>query len=203
MKIVKTDEEGLKYAASVIRGGGVAIYPTETVYGLGCAPSDPDATKRILQIKERADKPLPLICSSIEIVSRIVKFNATAEKLAEQFWPGPLMMILPNRIDYPIWVTHGKKTLGVRVPGDEVPRKLAQYSAGVLVSTSANKSGANPPLTAQEAINQVGKEVDVVVDGGLSPGKLPSTILDLSSNEMWILRSGPITGSQIMEALKT
>jgi len=203
MKIVKTDEKGLKYAASVIRGGGVAIYPTETVYGLGCAPSDPDPTKRILQIKERVDKPLPLICSSIEVARSIVKFNATAEKLAERFWPGPLMMILPNKIDYPIGVTHGKKTLGVRVPGNEVPRKLAQYSTGVLVSTSANKSGANPPLTAQEAINQVGKAVDVVVDGGPSLGKLPSTIVDLSSDEMLILRSGPVTRSQIMEALKT
>ena len=73
MKIVKPDEEGLKYAASLLRRGGIAIYPTETVYGLGCAPSDPDATKRILQIKERVDKPLPLICSSMDIVHKIGK----------------------------------------------------------------------------------------------------------------------------------
>jgi L-threonylcarbamoyladenylate synthase len=86
MKIVKADEEGLRYAASVMRGGGIAIYPTETVYGLGCAPSDPDATKRILQIKQRADKPLPLICSSMDIVNKIVEFNITAMKLAERFW---------------------------------------------------------------------------------------------------------------------
>ncbi len=202
MKIVKADEEGIKYAATVIRGGGVAIYPTETVYGLGCAPSDPDATKRILQLKQRADKPLPLICASLDMAHRIVRFNATAERLAEQFWPGPLMLILPNRVDYPIWVTMGKKTLGVRVPGSETSRKLAELSGGVLVSTSANKSGANPPLTIKEAINQIGEEVDVVVDGGPSSGQLPSTILDLSGSEMWIVRSGPITGSMIMEALK-
>ena len=78
MKIVKADEEGIQYAAKIIREGGVAIYPTETVYGLGCAPSDPDATKRILQIKQRADKPLPLVCSSIEVARRIVEFNSTA-----------------------------------------------------------------------------------------------------------------------------
>ena len=190
MKIVKADDDGIKYTASVIRSGGVAIYPTETVYGLGCVPSDPDATKRILQLKQRADKPLPLICSSLEMAHKIVKFNATADKLAERFWPGPLMLILPNRIDYPIWVTMGKKTLGVRVSGSEVSRMLAELSAGVIVSTSANKSGDSPPLTAQEAINQVGEDVDVVVDGGLSQGQLPSTILDLSGS-----------GSMIMSAL--
>ena len=203
MKIVKADEEGIQYAATVIREGGVAIYPTETVYGLGCAPSDPDATKRILQIKQRADKPLPLICSSIEVARKIVQFNTTAEKLAEKFWPGPLMLVLPKKMDYPIYVTLGKKTLGIRVPGSEVSRRLARLSAGVIVSTSANKSGGNPPLTAQEAINQIGKEVDVVVDGGPCLGKLPSTVLDLSGSEMWIVRSGPITGNMIMEALKS
>ena len=203
MKIVKADEEGIKYAASVIRSGGVAIYPTETVYGLGCAPSDPDATKRILQIKQRADSPLPLICSSIEIARMIVQFNPTAEKLAERFWPGPLMLVLPKKLDYPIWVTRGKNTLGIRVPGSEVSRRLAEYSAGVIVSTSANKSGANPPITVQEAINQIGKEVDVVIDGGPSQGQLPSTILDLSGSEMWIVRSGPITGKMITDALRS
>ena len=203
MKIVKADEQGIQYAATVIRKGGVAIYPTETVYGLGCAPSDPDATKRILQIKQRADKPLPLISSSLEIARKIVQFNATAEKLAEKFWPGPLMMVLPKKMDYPIYVTFGKKTLGIRVPGSETSRRLAQLSAGVIVSTSANKSGANPPLTAQEAINQIGGEVDVVVDVGPCLGQLPSTVLDLSGSEMWIVRSGPITGNMIMEALKS
>jgi len=202
MKIVKADEEGLQYAGSALRKGGIAIYPTETVYGLGCVPNDPDATKKILQIKERADKPLPLICSSMEIAKRIVKFNPTAEKLAEKFWPGPLMMILPNKIDYPIWVTHGKKTLGVRVPGSDISRKLAELSGGVLVSTSANKSGANPPLNAEEAMNQLSHGIDVVVDGGPSLGQLPSTIIDLSSTEIWIERSGPITSTMIMEALR-
>ncbi len=203
MKIVKADRQGIQYAAQVIRDGGVVIYPTETVYGLGCAPNDPDATKRILQIKQRADKPLPLICSSIEVARRIVEFNATAEKLAARFWPGPLMLVLPNRIDYPIYVNLGKKSLGVRVPGSEVSRELASLCAGVIVSTSANKSGANPPLTAKEAINQIGNKVDVVVDGGPAPGQLPSTVLDLSGSEMWIVRSGPITGDMIMEALRS
>ena len=203
MKIVKADEEGLNYAGKVIRGGGIAIYPTETVYGIGCAPSDPDATLKILQINQRADKALPLICSSIEVAKKIVQFNATAEKLAAKFWPGPLTLILPKKIDYPIWVTMGKDTLAIRVPGSEVARKLAELSAGVIVSTSANMSGANSPTSMQDAIDQVGKGVDIVVDGGPSSGQPPSTVLDLSGSEMWIVRSGPITGKMIMDALES
>ncbi len=202
MKIVKADEEGLRFAAETMRNRGVVIYPTETVYGLGCIPSDPDATKRICEIKGRAENPLPLVCGDIEMARRVVQFNATAEKLAEAFWPGPLMFVLPSKVVYPMWVTHGKKTLGLRVPGAEVPRKLAQLAGGVIVSTSANISGEPPATTAKEAISQTGFKVDVVVDGGPSPGGKPSTIIDLSGKEMWILRSGPISGSQIMETLK-
>jgi L-threonylcarbamoyladenylate synthase len=203
MKIVKPNTAGLEAAAKIIRDGGVAIYPTETVYGIGCVPHDADSTKRILQIKERADKPLPLICSTTEMVRKIVQMNPTAEKLAKKFWPGPLMLVLPKKIDYPVYVTFGKKTLGVRVPGSEISRKLTELSGGVLVSTSANKSGQEPALTAQEAIKKLGGKVDVVIDGGPSSGQVPSTVLDLSGTEMWIARSGPITGTMIMDALKS
>ena len=185
-----------------MRNGGVVIYPTETVYGIGCLPSDPDAAKRICEIKGRAENPLPLICNDIEMARKIGQFNLSAEKLAKAFWPGPLMFILPSKIVYPMWVSHGKKTIGLRVPGSEVSRKLAELSGGVLVSTSANKSGEPPATTAKEALSQTGFKVDLVLDGGPSPGGQSSTILDLSGKEMWILRSGPITGTQIMEALK-
>jgi len=202
MKIIKADEEGIKIAAETMRNGGVVIYPTETVYGIGCIPSDPDASKRICEIKGRAENPLPLVCSDVEMARKVVQFNVTAEKLAEAFWPGPLMFILPSKVVYPMWVTHGKNTLGLRVPGAEVTRKLAELAGGVIVSTSANKSGEPPATTAKEAFSKTGFKVDLVLDGGPSPGGEPSTILDLSGKEMWILRSGPITGSQIMATLK-
>ena len=202
MKIVKADEEGLRLAAATMKNGGVVIYPTETVYGMGCIPSDPDAAKKICKIKGRAVNPLPLVCSDIEMARKVVQFNATAEKLAEAFWPGPLMFILPSKVVYPMWVAHGKKTLGLRVPGNEASRKLAQLAGGVIVSTSANISGEPPATTAKEALSQTRFKVDLVVDGGPSPGGKPSTIIDLSGKEMWILRSGPISGSQIMETLK-
>ncbi len=202
MKVVKPDEKGLKEAAATMLAGGVVVYPTETFYGLGCLPSDPDASRRVCKIKGRADKALPLICGSVEAARRVVEFNAAAELLARRFWPGPLTLVLPSRMNYPMWVTHGKKTLAVRVSSNEVARRLASMSAGVIVSTSANKTGEEPPRTAKEAADQIGREVDVVVDGGMTPGGKPSTILDLTSDELWILRSGPVTGRQIREALR-
>jgi L-threonylcarbamoyladenylate synthase len=201
MKVLPSTEENIEKAATRIRTGGVVIYPTETVYGLGCAPQINDAAMRICEIKGRADKPLPLACSSLPVARKVVEFNPAAERLANRFWPGPLMLVLPAIIEYGMYVTHGAKTLGVRIPDHEVSRSLARQCGGVIVSTSANKAGETPPNTAQGAIQQIGKEVDIVLDGGPTPGRLPSTVLDLSGEQLWVLRSGPITGAHIKEAL--
>jgi len=201
MEIVEASEENIGKAAVIIGLGGVVIYPTDTVYGLGCDPANVDATRRVCEIKGRADKPLPLACSDVEAAKRIVEFNPIAEKLAERFWPGPLTMVLPARVDYPIWVTHGARTLGVRVPGHPVARKLAKLSGGVIVTTSANKSGEPPPKTALEAAEQIGEEVDLILDAGPAPLKQPSTVLDLSGEELWIIRPGPIKAEDIRKAL--
>ena len=201
MKILEATDEAIREAAVIIRNGGVVIYPTETVYGLGCAPQIPEATKRLCLIKGRADKPLPLVCSDKEAARRIVEFNPAAERLAREFWPGPLMLVLPARVEYSIWVTHGAKTLGLRVPGHDVSRRLAELSGGVIVSTSANRSGEEPHTSALGAAEQLGDEVDLVLDGGTTPVAEPSTVLDLSGEQAWILRKGPVTAEQIKKAL--
>jgi L-threonylcarbamoyladenylate synthase len=201
MSIQPATDEAIRRAAARIIAGGVVIYPTETVYGLGCDPADPDASKRICELKERADKPLPLICADMDAARKVVEFNPSAERLAERFWPGPLMLVLPSRVKYPMWVTHGAKTLGVRVSPHPVASKLAKLCGGIIVSTSANKSGQEPPRTAQEALNQFTKKVDMVLDDGPSPLSQSSTVIDLSSDEVWILRKGPVTADQIKEVL--
>jgi len=111
------------------------------------------------------------------------------------------MLVLPARVEYSIWITHGASTLGVRVPDHSVARSLAKLSGGVIVSTSANKSGEPPPSTAREAFNKLRTEIDLVLDGGPSPLTQPSTVLDMSGEQAWILRSGPITAEQLKEAL--
>ncbi len=201
MSIKPTTDEAIMMAAAIVKAGGVVIYPTETVYGLGCDPADPDASRRVCELKERADKPLPLICADIDAARKVVEFNPLAEKLVERFWPGPLMLVLPSRVKYPMWVTHGAKTLGVRVSPHPVASKLAKLCGGVIVSTSANKSGQEPPRTAQEALNQFTKKIDMVLDDGPSPLSLSSTVVELSTDEVWILRQGPVTAEQVREVL--
>ena len=203
MKTLPSTEENIKKAASLINDGRVIVYPTETVYGLGCLPSDPDAAKRICELKGRADKPLPLICSSTEAARRIVDMTPAAEKLASTFWPGPLTIVLPAKVKYSTWVTHGAKTLGVRVTSHHVASMLAKLSGGVIVSTSANKSGEESCKTAEEVEKVFGSKVDLILDDGPSLGNQSSTVLEMSGEDPWILRSGPITGEQILKVLRS
>jgi len=184
------------------REGGVVVYPTETVYGIGCLPSDPDATQRICEIKQRADKPLPLICADVEAARRIVEMTPEAEKLAAKFWPGPLTLVLKSKVKYGMWVTHGASTLGVRVSPHTVAQKLAKAAGGVIVSTSANVSGDPPAQSAEEARRIFDGKVDIILDGGPSQVSESSTVVDLSSEEIWLLRKGPVTGEEIMAALR-
>jgi L-threonylcarbamoyladenylate synthase len=201
MKTLPATEKNIKKAAMVIKLGGVVIYPTETVYGFGCAPMIPEAAKRICLAKGRANKPLPLACSDTEAARHIVEFNSAAIRLAERFWPGPLMLVLPAKVEYSVWVTHGAKTLGVRVPDHRVSLDLAKLSGGVIVSTSANISGEEPAITASEAFEQLGDKVDLILDDGPSSGTEPSTVVDLRGVNPWILRKGPITAYEIKEVL--
>lgn len=202
MKVLPATEENIEKAAAVVKKGGVVVYPTETVYGIGCAPYNAEAAERVCYVKGRADKPLPLACADVKDARGIVEFNPAAERLAERFWPGPLMFVLPARIEYSVWVTHGAKTLGVRVPDHDVARRLAELSDGIIVSTSANRTGEPPATTAEEAADQIGEGVDLILDGGPARSQPPSTVLDLSGEQLWILRAGPITGEQIKDALK-
>jgi L-threonylcarbamoyladenylate synthase len=156
MKVLPATEENIEKAAAIIKKGGVVVYPTETVYGIGCAPYNAEAAERVCYVKGRADKPLPLACADADDARGIVEFNPAAERLAERFWPGPLMLVLPARIEYSVWVTHGAKTLGVRVPDHDVARRLAELSDGIIVSTSANRTGEPPATTAEEAAERRG-----------------------------------------------
>jgi L-threonylcarbamoyladenylate synthase len=202
MKLLEATDEAIKAAAYLMREGGVVVYPTETVYGIGCIPSDPDAAQRICELKGRADKPLPLICADIAAARKVVEMSPEAEKLAAKFWPGPLTMVLPAKVKYSMWVQRGAKTLGLRVSPYPIAQKLAKEAGGVIVSTSANISGDEPAKSAEEAKKIFGKKVDIILDGGPSPGAESSTVVDLSGEEIWLLRKGPVSGEEIMAALR-
>jgi L-threonylcarbamoyladenylate synthase len=202
MRFLEATDEAIRAAGFLMKQGGVVVYPTETVYGLGCVPSDTDASQRVCEIKQRADKPLPLICADIVAARKIVEMGSAAEKLAARFWPGPLTMVLPTKVKYSMWVNHGASTLGVRVSPHPVASMLAKEAGGVIVSTSANISGDEPAMSASEARDIFGNKVDIIIDGGRSQGDESSTVVDLTGEEVWLLRKGPVKGEDIMAVLR-
>ena len=191
-RILTATLENIKGAAEAVKEGGLVVYPTETVYGLGCDPFNVSAVKRLIQAKGARDKPLPILAHSVHDVKRVAELTEKGEELARKFWPGPLTLILSRKC-LPDIVTLGSATVGVRIPKNGVALKLLEFSGGLLVGTSANKTGAKPSSTALEAYEQLKDEVDMVLDGGLVEFGVSSTVLDLTSKDPKIIREGPLT----------
>lgn len=190
--------ENVRAAAEIIKRGGLVVYPTDTVYGLGCDPFNIDAVARLLQVKGARDKPLPVLSYGFDDIEKVAELSDKARRIGEKFWPGPLTLILQKRLHSDI-VTFGLATVGVRVPNHKVALELTRLSGGLLVGTSANKTGARPPFTADEAYKQLKNQVDVILDGGVAELRASSTVLDLTGERPKILRTGPITLKNLAE----
>ena len=201
-KLVEASRGALREAAEVVRRGGLIVYPTDTVYGLGCDPLNARAVRRVFEVKGRGARPLPVLASSIEDIGRIAELSDAALRLAEAFWPGPLTLVLPRKPVLPSVLTCGLPSVGVRIPGHGFAIELVRACGGLLVGTSANRSGRPPPRTAQEALEELGGLVELVIDGGPTPLGIPSTVLDLTGPEPRLLREGPVKIGDIMSALK-
>jgi len=202
MRILRVSREAVEEAAEIVRDGGLVIYPTDTVYGLGCDPFNEAAVRRLLRAKRRRGKPLPVAVSSLEAAERIAVFNEAARRVARRFWPGAVTIVLECRAEPPQEVTAGTGRVGVRVPGYEWAVLLAELSGGSIVSTSANITGMEPPRTVWEALRQVGDRVDLALDGGEAPLRRPSTVVDMTSGSPRVLREGPVSLEEILEALR-
>ncbi len=186
-------ENELLRAAQLARDGGLVVYPTDTVYGLGTNPLMPSAVTRVYRVKERPmDKPLPVLVSSIEAAKRLVEISPVAECLARSLWPGAVTLVLPAKPIAPRELHAGTGRLGVRMPNHQVALRLIEMSGGALVGTSANKHGREGPRTAREVIEQLDGEVDVVVDAGPAPGGRPSTVVEIRGDEIRLVREGPV-----------
>lgn len=191
----------LRPAIEVLKQGGIVIYPTDTVYGIGCDPLNENALTRLLALKGRENKPLPLLASKIEVVKRIAEITPKAEKLIRSFWPGPLTLVLPLRIDLPRQVTFGKPKVGVRIPDSNVARILAEGIGGLIVGTSANRSGERAPRDFKDAYLWASGKVDVAIDGGPCPLGQPSTVIEVN-DEVKVIREGAIGINDIINALR-
>jgi len=198
MRILKATENNILTASRIVTRGGLVVYPTDTVYGLGCDPFNIEAVRRVFKVKGERDRPLPILASDIESVKKIAFMSAKAGRVAARFWPGPLTLVVPKKPVLPNIVTCDLNSVGVRIPRHNVALRLISLSNGLLVGTSANKTGEKPLCTAQEAAEQLGEDVDVILDGGPAPLGAPSTVVDLTREKPKILRKGPISLEELL-----
>jgi L-threonylcarbamoyladenylate synthase len=197
--ILKATPDNIHKAARAMKKGGLVIYPTDTVYGLGCDPFNIKAVEKLFKVKgERKSKPLPILASEMKAVERIAHMNEDAKKIANKYWPGPLTLVVPKKPALPSIVTCNLESVGVRIPNHKVALQLITLCGGLIVGTSANKTGEKPPKTAQEAASQLGERVDIILDGGRAPLSQESSIVDLTSKTPKMIREGPIKLTHIM-----
>ncbi len=201
MGMVKATLENIEEAARIVKKGGLIVYPTDTVYGLGCSPFNVKAVERLIQVKGVRNKPLPILSCSLRDIEKIAEFSEKARRIGETFWPGPLTLVLTKKL-IPDVVTSGLTTVGVRIPDHKVALELIRLCDRFLVGTSANKAGSQPPSTAVAAFEQLGDEVNTILDGGVAKLGISSTIIDLAGEEPKILRKGSICLDDILESLK-
>ncbi len=193
--------EALPRAYEVLQAGGLVAFPTDTVYGVGALAFDGKAVESIYAAKARPpEKAIPILIGDAEDVEKVgVDIPDAARQLISRFWPGPLTILVPKRPDLPEAVS-ATSTVGVRVPDHEVARELLRR-AGPMAVTSANISGAQSPITAQQVYEQLGGRIPLIIDGGRTPGGVPSTLVDCTTAELKILREGPISLTELRSAL--
>ena len=185
--VLKPTRAGLTRAAQLIRGGGVIAFPTDTVYGLGAAADDEVARQRVYHIKGRpVGMPLILMVAAESQLEGWVHVDSRSEAMMRRWWPGPLTLILH---------AVGGGTLGVRIPKHRAALSLLR-AAGPLMTTSANLHGDEPAMTAEAAGVLPG--VMAVLDGGVAPGGIASTVLDLTGPEPHVLREGSIAAPELL-----
>lgn len=197
-----SDAHVLEAATRVLRAPGrVVVYPTDTLYALGCRAEDAEAAARVRGAKGRDEaKPLPLVGGSVDQVQSLApSWNDAARRLAKVFWPGPLTLVLPHAGRLPTEVTAEGATIAIRVPASSFLRDLC-HAAGPLVSTSANRSGEPAPGSFDAAEAAVGQFADLLIDGGRLDG-VPSTIVDVTG-EPRLVRPGRLPWDVILEILK-
>jgi len=189
-----TRDTCLRQAADLLLAGGVAVIPTETVYGLAVHPAHPEAMQRLYTIKGRqAAKPIALLAADAAAVARFgAQMPPAAERLAAAFWPGALTLVL---------ACAAGPDEGFRVPAHDWTRALLAACGGLLRVTSANLSGALPAASAVAALRDVGLEADLVIDDNISPGGIASTVVRVTSGEPEILRPGAIGEAEIRAAM--
>jgi L-threonylcarbamoyladenylate synthase len=200
--MVSDEEQSWHRALELIQSGEPVVFPTDTVYGIGCDPWNPVAIGKIYEAKGRAaTKAIPILLSGVGDLTMVVTdVPRAAQVLGEVFWPGGLTLVLPRRPELPK-ILSGSDTVAVRVPDHDKLRELIARCGGAIAATSANKSGEPDSTDAASAQSALGDHVSLVIDGGQVRGGVPSTVVDCTQSPVKILREGAITERMIRRAL--
>jgi L-threonylcarbamoyladenylate synthase len=200
-EIIPASTEAIEHAVEILKGGGLVAFPTDTVYGIGALAFDGKAVESIYVAKDRPiEKAIPVLLADAADMEKVgMNIPAITYQLAARFWPGPLTCVIPKQPTLPESVS-ATSTVGVRVPDHEVARALLR-AAGPMAVTSANISGQASPSTAEEISAQLGGRIALIIDGAKTPGGVPSTLVDCTTDELIILREGPISLEEIRKKL--
>lgn len=189
-------------AADQLQAGELVVYPTDTVYGVGVSAFSDEALRRLYHAKQRPfDKAIPVLLADPDDILRIADHLPDYTKpLIEAFWPGPLTLIVPKRADLPPTLSPNDG-VAVRIPSHPIARAFIRACGGAVATTSANLSGQPPAQTGAEALAQLAGQVAVILEDGRSPHAIASTIIDCRTDNMTIVRQGPITENELQPYL--
>jgi L-threonylcarbamoyladenylate synthase len=194
MKIIKInnaspEKEKIETALNILRNGGIVVYPTDTVYGVGANIFQEKAVKAVYQMKERTlDKPVSICLSKTEDIEKIAHVDQSVETIIRKILPGPYTFILNKKENVPSHITAGTGKIGVRIPDNTICREISKEFP--ITTTSANISGHPSPKSAPEVIKELDGHPDIILDSGPCKGGISSTVVNLTTTPPRILREG-------------
>lgn len=201
--IIKDSAEARARAAKVIESGGVVAFRTDTFYGLGADPFNPDALRRINELKGRDGKPILVVISDAAEAERFIASPSSLfNTVSERYWPGALTIVVKAKPQVPQELTATTMTVGLRLPDDEAVCSFIRSCGGALTATSANLAGEPPARNADDVARSFPQGLDLIVDGGEALGDKPSTVLDLSGEHARLIRAGAVSQNELQETLK-
>lgn len=193
----------LKKAVEILKKGEVIALPTDTFYALGADGLNPEAIKKVYEIKGRDYKKpiLLLIADREQLASLVSKIPSVADKLISYFWPGPLTIIFKASGEIPSLLLGEGDKVGIRIPDNLVVREISRILGGPITGTSANLSGKPSPFSAETLVSSLGEKLALILDAGITPGGLASTIIDVTTIPPRLIRKGKISVEEIEKAI--
>ncbi len=204
MKILKLEQDfdtAIARAAEVLTQGGLIIYPTDTLYGIGADAFSDSAVDALYALKGREPgKPTHCIMSDLEMAARYAVVDDAVRSVAEKYLPGPLTLILRKKLGVEGGIARGMETIGIRIPENRLCQELARAFGRPITTPSANKAGIEPKLEFENVIADL--DADLAIDAGPAPRSKPSTVIDLSSGTPIVLREGAIPAEEILSLFR-